>query len=118
MGRALNLAAIEGQIQGAAAQGMGWALLKRMPYDNCGQLLAATLMDHALPQSDQAPPVEAVIVEVASDHGPFGAKGVGEPPVVAVPAAIANAVAAAVGRRFTDLPITGEAVLRALRDGG
>jgi CO/xanthine dehydrogenase Mo-binding subunit len=116
VGRAINPAAVEGQIQGAVAQGMGWALLERMPYDERGQLLSATLMDYALPQSDQAPPVETVLVEIASDHGPFGAKGVGEPPVVAAPAAIANAVAAAVGRRFTDLPITAEAVLRALRE--
>jgi CO/xanthine dehydrogenase Mo-binding subunit len=115
VGKALNPAAIEGQIQGAVAQGVGWALLERMPYDERGQLLTATLMDYALPQSDQAPPVETVIVEVATDHGPFGAKGVGEPPIVAAPAAIANAVADAVGARFTDLPITAEAVVRALR---
>jgi CO/xanthine dehydrogenase Mo-binding subunit len=61
--------------------------------------------------------VRAVFVEVPSEHGPFGAKGVGEPPVVAAPAAIANAVMDATGRRFTELPITSEAVRRALRDG-
>jgi CO/xanthine dehydrogenase Mo-binding subunit len=55
---------------------------------------------------------------VPSDHGPFGAKGVGEPPVVGVPAAIANAVADAIGRRLTELPITGPAVLRALDGNG
>src|SRR5262245_38066899 len=93
VGRAINPAAVEGQIQGAVAQGVGWALLERMTYDGSGQLLSGSLMDYALPQSDQAPPVDAVILEVASDHGPFGAKGVGEPPIVAAPAAIANAVA-------------------------
>jgi CO/xanthine dehydrogenase Mo-binding subunit len=71
-------------------------------------------MDYALPQSDQVPLVESVLLEVASDHGPFGAKGVGEPPVVGVPAAIANAVAAATGQRFTSLPITAQAVVEAL----
>jgi CO/xanthine dehydrogenase Mo-binding subunit len=81
-----------------------------MAYDAEGQLLSATLMDYALPQSDQAPSIDIVILEVASDHGPFGARGVGEPPVVGVPAAIANAIADASGRRFTDLPITGEAL--------
>ncbi|HZS34058.1 MAG TPA: xanthine dehydrogenase family protein molybdopterin-binding subunit [Methylomirabilota bacterium] len=115
VGRAINPAAVQGQIQGGVAQGIGWALLERMPYDAEGQLLAATLMDYPLPQSDQVPPIDAVLVEVPSAHGPFGAKGVGEPPVVAVPAAIANAVAAATGKRLTELPITGEAVVRALR---
>jgi len=117
VGRAINPAAVEGQIQGAVVQGIGWALLERMPYDAAGQLLAATFMDYALPQSDQVPLIESVLLEVPSEHGPFGAKGVGEPPVVGVPAAIANAVAAATGRRFTSLPITAQAVVEAL-DGG
>jgi CO/xanthine dehydrogenase Mo-binding subunit len=117
VGRAINPAAVEGQIQGGVVQGIGWALLERMPYDDDGQLLAATLMDYALPQSDQAPSIETVLVEIPSEHGPFGAKGVGEPPVVGAPAAIANAVADATGRRFTELPITAETVVRALRDG-
>ncbi len=115
VGRAINPAAIEGQIHGGVAQGIGWALLERMPYDAQGQLLAATLMDYAVPQSDQVPFVDAVIVEVPSEHGPFGAKGVGEPPVIGVPAAIANAIADATGTRLTDLPITGEAICRASR---
>ena len=117
VGRALNPAAIEGQIQGAIAQGLGWALLERMPYDDGGQLLAATFMDYAMPASDNVPSARAVLVEVPSDHGPFGAKGVGEPPVIAAPAAIANAVADATGRRFTQLPITSEAVRHALGEG-
>jgi CO/xanthine dehydrogenase Mo-binding subunit len=114
VGRALNPAAIEGQIQGAAAQGLGWALLERMSYDPQGQLLSATFMDYAMPGSEQVPPVRAVLVEVPSEHGPFGAKGVGEPPVVAAPAAIANAVRDATGHRFTELPITTEAVRHAV----
>ena len=116
VGRALNPAAIEGQIQGAAAQGLGWALLERMPYDAHGQLLSATFMDYAMPASETVAAVRAVFVEVPSEHGPFGAKGVGEPPVVAAPAAIANAVMDATGRRFTELPITSEAVRRALTE--
>jgi CO/xanthine dehydrogenase Mo-binding subunit len=117
VGRAINPAAVEGQIHGGVIQGIGWALLERMPYDGQGQLLAATLMDYALPQSDQAPPVDTVLVEVPSEHGPFGAKGVGEPPVIGVPAAIANAIADATGTRLTELPITTEALFRALHDG-
>jgi CO/xanthine dehydrogenase Mo-binding subunit len=114
VGRAINPAAVEGQIQGGVVQGIGWALLEQMPYDSEGQLLAATLMDYALPQSDQVPPVESVLLEVASDHGPFGAKGVGEPPVVGVPAAVANALADATGRRFTALPITPQSIVTSL----
>jgi CO/xanthine dehydrogenase Mo-binding subunit len=115
VGRAINPAAVEGQIHGGVVQGIGWALLERMPYDEHGQLLAATLMDYALPQSDQAPMIDTVLVEVPSEHGPFGAKGVGEPPVIGAPAAVANAIADATGHRFTDLPIRAEAIVRALR---
>jgi len=117
VGRALNPAAIEGQIHGAAAQGVGWALLERMPYDAHGQLLSATFMDYAMPAGETVAAVRAVLVEVPSKQGPFGAKGVGEPPVVGAPAAIANAVRDATGHRFTDLPITSEAVSRAVSGG-
>jgi CO/xanthine dehydrogenase Mo-binding subunit len=115
VGRAINPAAVESQIHGGVVQGFGWALLERMAYDEHGQLLAATLMDYALPHSLQTPRIDTVIVEVPSDHGPFGAKGVGEPPVVGVPAAVANAIADAIAARVTDLPITAEALRAALR---
>jgi CO/xanthine dehydrogenase Mo-binding subunit len=114
VGRAINPAAVESQMHGGVVQGFGWALLERMAYDESGQLLAATLMDYALPHSLQAPRIDTVIVEVPSDHGPFGAKGVGEPPVVGVPAAVANAITDATGVRLTDLPITSEALRTAL----
>ncbi len=78
-------------------------------YDEQGHLRSATLMDYELPSITDAPPkVETVILEVPTEHGPFGAKGVGEPPGVAAPAAIANAVADATAGRLTDLPITSE----------
>jgi len=113
VGRALNPAAIEGQIEGAVAQGVGWALLERMVYDDHGRLQSATLMDYALPAVDHMAAVEVSLVEIPSDTGPFGAKGVGEPPVVAAAAAIANAVADATGQRLTALPITSAAVWKA-----
>jgi CO/xanthine dehydrogenase Mo-binding subunit len=100
---------------GARLQEAGWPLLERMPYNEHGHLLSATLMDYALPQSDQAPSIDTILVEVPSDHGPFGAKGVGEPPVVGVPAAIANALADATGQRFTELPITSEIIGQTLQ---
>ena len=115
VGRAINPAAIAAQIHGAVAQGVGWALLEGMAYDAHGQLRSATLMDYALPSiTDASAEVETVILEVPTEHGPFGAKGVGEPPVVAAPAAIANAIANAIGRRLTDLPMTSEALARAV----
>jgi CO/xanthine dehydrogenase Mo-binding subunit len=118
-GTVLNPLIVEGQIAGAVAQGVGWALLERMAYDAEGRLLSATLLDYALPGFGQVPPVETVLVEVPSETGPFGARGVGEPPVVAAAAAIANAVADATGRHVTALPMDAAAVLAALsaRDG-
>ncbi len=115
VGRAINPAEVEGQIHGGVVQGIGWALLEGMTYDEQGQLLTSTLMDYALPHSQDVPPITPLLVEVPSELGPFGAKGVGEPPVVPVAAAIANAIKDAVGVRMTQLPMTPERVYAALR---
>jgi CO/xanthine dehydrogenase Mo-binding subunit len=114
VGRAINPAEVEGQIHGGVTQGIGWALMEGMVYDESGQLLTATLMDYALPHSEDAPTITPLLVEVPSGLGPFGARGVGEPPVVPVAAAIANAIKDAVGARLTQLPMTPERVLAAL----
>src|SRR6266571_4977416 len=118
VGRAINPAEVEGQIHGGVVQGIGWALLEGMVYDENGQLLTSTLMDYALPQSQDMPAITPLLVEVPSQLGPFGAKGVGEPPVVPVAAAIANAISDAVGVRMTQLPMTPERVFAALRMDG
>ena len=115
-GRAINPLAVEGQMVGGAAQGLGWALYEEMAYDEDGQLLSGSWMDYTLPDSMQtAPDVETIIVEVPSEHGPFGARGVGEPPVVPTPAAVANAIAHCTGLRLTNIPMTPPRVLQALR---
>lgn len=114
VGRALNPAAIEGQIHGGVAQGVGWALYEQVPYDETGQPLAATFIDYPLPTAQRVPKVEPVLVEVQAADGPFGAKGVGDPPVVAGAAAIANAVADATGVRISELPIKSERLFQAL----
>jgi CO/xanthine dehydrogenase Mo-binding subunit len=114
VGRAINPAEVEGQIHGGVVQGIGWALFEQMAYDENGQLLTATLMDYALPQSQDVPPITPLLVEVPSALGPFGAKGVGEPPVVPVAAAIANAIRDAVGVQMTQLPMTPERVFASL----
>jgi CO/xanthine dehydrogenase Mo-binding subunit len=115
VGRAINPLAIEGQMMGGATQGIGWALYEKMEYDSQGQLLTGSWMDYAVPNIIQTPAMEAVIVEVPSEHGPFGARGVGEAPVVPTAAAIANAIADATGIRLRDLPMTAPRVLEALK---
>jgi CO/xanthine dehydrogenase Mo-binding subunit len=116
VGRAINPAEVEGQIHGGVVQGIGWALFEEMAYDESGQLLTSTLMDYALPQSQDVPIITPLLVEVPSELGPFGAKGVGEPPVVPVAAAIANAIKDAVGVHMMQIPMTPERVLAALRE--
>ncbi len=114
VGRAINPLAVEGQMQGGAVQGVGWALLEEMRYDDDGQLLTGSWMDYAMPDAVQAAPIDTRIVEVPSRSGPFGARGVGEPPVIPTVAAIANAVADATGVRLTQTPMTPPRVLEAL----
>src|SRR5581483_10578370 len=115
VGRALNPAGVQDQVHGGVAQGIGMALYESMAYDGDGRLQTGSLMDYALPSALQLPTIEAVLVEVPSPEGPYGARGVGEPPIVAVAAAIGNAIADANGANLTDLPMTAERVLAALR---
>lgn len=115
VGFAINPALVESQIHGGVAQGLGWALFENVVYDERGQLLTSNLMDYALPHSMDVPHIQTVLLEIPSDLGPFGAKGVGEPPVVPVGAAIANAIFDAAGARVTHLPITRERLFMALQ---
>lgn len=117
VGFALNPAAVEGQVHGGVAQGIGWALYEGMSYDDDGQLLNATLQDYALPTFDMIPNMDVVLVEVPSDHGPFGAKGVGEPPAIPGAGAVANAVRDAIGVRITEIPLLPEVVMRGIWSG-
>lgn len=114
VGCAINPALVESQIHGGVTQGLGWALFENMAYDERGQLLTSNLMDYALPHSADVPNIQTVLLEIPSDLGPFGAKGVGEPPVVPVGAAIANAIYDAAGARMSHLPITRERLFMAL----
>jgi CO/xanthine dehydrogenase Mo-binding subunit len=115
VGRAINPPEVEGQIYGGVTQGIGWALFEGLEYDDNGQLLTSTLMDYALPHSYDVPNITSIFVEIPSGLGPFGAKGVGEPPVVPVAGAIANAIRAAVGVAPTELPMTPERVFLAIQ---
>ncbi|HSI97649.1 MAG TPA: xanthine dehydrogenase family protein molybdopterin-binding subunit, partial [Gaiellaceae bacterium] len=100
VGRALNPALVEGQMRGGVTQGMGWALLEELVHDEDGRLMAGSFLEYAIPTAEHVPEIETLIVEVPAPDGPFGAKGIGEAPVVGAPAAIVNAVAAAVGVRL------------------
>jgi CO/xanthine dehydrogenase Mo-binding subunit len=118
VGKALNPALVEDQLLGGTTQGFGWALLEELAFDGGGQLRTGSFVEYAMPTIDRVPPIDVEIVEVPAPDGPFGAKGVGEPPVIAVAAAVANAIAAAVGVRLRRLPMSPERVWRALNDGG
>jgi CO/xanthine dehydrogenase Mo-binding subunit len=118
VGRALNPALVEGQMQGGTVQGLGWALLEELAHDDHGQLTTGTFMDYAMPTAPGTPAIDAQIVEVPAPEGPYGAKGVGEAPIVGVAAAVGNAIAAATGGvRLTRLPMTPQRVWRAVTDG-
>jgi len=113
-GRAINPQSVEGQIEGAFVQGMGLALTEEMVWDG-GRLANPSLMDYKVPTALDAPfEIDPIIVESYEPDGPFGAKGVGEIGINGVPAAIANAVASAIGARLSALPLTPERVLGAM----
>jgi CO/xanthine dehydrogenase Mo-binding subunit len=113
VGRAINPASVQGQIIGGVAQGLGYALLEDLVFDGA-RPANPTLMDYKTPGALDLPPITPIIVEHPEPTGPFGAKGVGEPPIVAIAPAVANAIAAATGTRLRKLPFTPERVLDGL----
>ena len=115
VGFALNPLLVDGQLQGGAIQGVGMALYEGMVYSPEGQLLTGSFMDYGLPRVDNVPKVEVIQVENPSPHGPFGMRGIAEPPITAAPAAIGNAIRHATGARLTELPMRPEVVWRALQ---
>ena len=114
VGFAINPASVDAQIHGGVAQGIGWALYEGMSYDAEGQLLTATLMDYALPKATMIPPIETIHVEVPSEHGAYGSKGIGEPCAIPGAAVIGNAIRDATGQRITQIPIRPEALAQQL----
>lgn len=116
VGFALNPTYVAGQIEGGVAQGLGQALSEEIVYEN-GRVLNPNLTDYKMPTTLDVPRIESILVQHPSAVGPYGAKGVGEPPNIEPPAAVANAVATATGVRITSLPITAEKIALALRGG-
>jgi len=113
-GKAVHPSYVEGQMQGGAAQGIGWALNEEYIYDDSGRMLNAGFLDYRMPVCSDLPMIDTVIVEVANPRHPYGVRGVGETPIVPPMAAIANAVHSAIGIRFTELPMSPPRVLAAL----
>jgi CO/xanthine dehydrogenase Mo-binding subunit len=115
VGRAINPAATIGQIQGGFAQGLGYGLIEEMVFED-GRLANPSFMDYKIPSALEVPPeIDCVLLERPEPSHPFGARGVGEPPLVGAAAALANAVTDAIGAPIRRLPLTPERVLRALR---
>lgn len=115
VGRAINPTIVEGQIEGSAAQGIGYALTEDMIYDKDGRLLNPNFTDYKVPRSLDMPSVESIIVESIEPSGPYGAKSVGEIGIAPAPGAIANAIYDAIGIRIRELPFTKEKVLSEIR---
>lgn len=118
VGRALNPAAVEGQIEGSVAQGLGWALTEGFDYAPDGRLRNASLLDYRMPTALDLPPIEVVLIETPVPGVPYGVRGVGEMPIVPPAAAVANAIRRAIGVRLTHMPMTPERVLSALKGTG
>ena len=116
-GKAIHPAYVEGQFQGGAAQGIGWALNEEYIYGEDGRLQNAGFLDYRIPVASDLPMIDTIIVEVPNPGHPYGVRGVGETSICPPLAAIANAVSNAAGVRMTELPMSPPRLLAALSDG-
>jgi len=116
VGRAINPLSVEGQIAGAAVQGIGQALLEEIVMQD-GVNLTGGFFQYLIPTAMDVPDIETIVLESGEGLGPFGARGIGEPPIGPPLAAISSAIADAVGARPTTLPITPERVLECVERG-
>ena len=117
VGRAIHPGYVEGQLQGGAAQGIGWALNEEYIYGEDGRMQNPGFLDYRVPVASDLPMIDTVLVEVPNPNHPFGVRGVGEVPIIPPMAAVANAIEAATGVRLHDLPMSPPKVLAALRNG-
>ena len=117
VGKAINPMGVAGQMQGGAVQSIGMALTEGLLFDDSGRLTNPSLLDYRKLTAADLPSLETIIVEVPAPAGPFGARGVGEPPIIPAPAAIANAIQNATGVRLTELPMSPERIALALVNG-
>jgi xanthine dehydrogenase molybdenum-binding subunit len=113
VGRALSPTAVVGQVEGGVAQGLGYAVMEELLVQG-GKIANPSFVDYHIPKATDVPPIDVRLVETDDRDGPFGAKGMAEAPIIPVAAAVANAVADALGVRLRQLPMTPERVLAAL----
>ena len=114
VGRAIHPSYVEGQLQGGAAQGIGWALNEEYVYSEAGTLENPGFLDYRVPVASDLPMIDTVLVEVPNPRHPYGVRGVGEVPIVPPLAAVANAIYHACGVRMNDLPASPPRLLAAL----
>jgi CO/xanthine dehydrogenase Mo-binding subunit len=114
VGRAIHPSYVEGQMQGGAVQGIGWALNEEYFYNDKGEMTNASYLDYRMPTSLDLPMIDTVMVEVPNPGHPYGVRGVGEVPIVPPPAALANAIYRAVGVRMHQLPMSPGRVVKEL----
>ncbi len=115
VGRAIHPSYCEGQLQGGAAQGIGWALNEEYVYDKNGKVDNPGFLDYRMPVTSDLPMIDAVMLEIPNPKHPQGVRGVGEVPIVPPLAAVANAVHNALGLRMHELPMSPPKVLAALK---
>jgi xanthine dehydrogenase molybdenum-binding subunit len=115
-GKAVHPSYVEGQMQGGAVQGIGWALNEEYFFDAEHRMRNHSFLDYRMPTALDVPMIETIIVEVPNPSHPYGVRGVGETPIVPPPATIANAMYRATGKRLTDLPMSPPKVWKALSD--
>jgi CO/xanthine dehydrogenase Mo-binding subunit len=116
VGKAVHPSYVEGQIQGGAVQGIGWALTEGYFYTDDGQMANPTFLDYRMPTTFDIPLIETILVEVPNPASPHGIRGVGEVPLVPPMAAIANAIYDAIGCRLGELPMSPDRVVAALQE--
>ena len=116
VGKAIHPSYVEGQIQGGAVQGIGWALNEEYFLNQEGQMMNSSFLDYRMPTSLDLPMIDTVIVETPHPGHPYSVRGVGELPLVPPMAAIANAINNAIGARMTSLPISPGRVFEALEE--
>jgi CO/xanthine dehydrogenase Mo-binding subunit len=116
VGKAVHPSYVEGQMQGGAAQGIGWALNEEYIFNADGVMENAGFLDYRMPVASDLPMIDTVIVEVANPLHPYGVRGVGEVPIVPPLATVANAMRSATGVRFTELPMSPPRVLKGLTE--
>jgi len=115
-GKAIHPSYVEGQYQGGAAQGIGWAINEEYIYGKDGRLQNAGFLDYRIPVASDLPMIDTVIIEVPNPGHPYGVRGVGETSIVPPLAAIANSVSAAAGVRLLELPMSPPRVLKAINE--